>query len=481
MAKSIFLSLLVILVFPLVTISAEANSIPGLDHNILDNGMEIFILENHAVPLVTIQITFRCGSITQSDNTTGLFHLYEHMLFKGNEVYPEQSDFKAAMKELGVGSWNGGTSTEYVTYYFTIPSAKLDRGIDFWANAVRYSLLEENELEIEKDVVINEIRGYLNDPDEIYQSAVKKKLFYKYPWRRDVGGVEATIAGATTAQMQDIKDNYYVPDNCALFIAGDVDPETVMESVYKSFGDWVPAEIKATDVPPHPLMDSDEKIIYPDPKMYPDFAFIQMSMRGPDVLDDPEATYAADVWLKLLDDPTGKFKENIFNKVSGLYHKDYIFASYYTQKDGGQIVFGTYMLVDSEKSTLERTEEFKQAVLDEISLMAEDSEYFSEKNFGILKNILEDETIIEIESPISFISTLSFWWASASTGYYYGYVPNMKKVTHSEISDYLNRYVISKPSVLSVRMNPENFTLEEPDSYNFEVVTRENAFWWKGE
>ena len=145
--KKWFLSVLLLL---LLGAALFAGEVPGLSTYVLDNGLEVFVLENHVVPLVTIQLTFRCGAIAQSRETAGLFHLYEHMLFKGNEVYRDQSDFKTAMKELGVGSWNGGTSTEYVTYYFTIPSEKMKKGIEFWANAVRYPLLDPEELEIEQ-------------------------------------------------------------------------------------------------------------------------------------------------------------------------------------------------------------------------------------------------------------------------------------------------------------------------------------------
>ena len=90
---------------------SEGTPIPGLHRYRLDNGLELFVLENHAVPLTRVQITFRCGSITQAPETAGLFHLYEHMLFKGNSKYRTETEFSAAMTDLGVAEWNGGTSS----------------------------------------------------------------------------------------------------------------------------------------------------------------------------------------------------------------------------------------------------------------------------------------------------------------------------------------------------------------------------------
>ena len=76
---------------------AESTPVPGLSFFKLDNGLELFVLENHAVPLTRIQVTFRCGALTQTPETCGIFHLYEHMLFKGNKKYQTETQFAAAM------------------------------------------------------------------------------------------------------------------------------------------------------------------------------------------------------------------------------------------------------------------------------------------------------------------------------------------------------------------------------------------------
>jgi len=134
-ASPLFASLLfaaLLFAFAPLGLSAQAD-VTGLQSFTLDNGLEVFILENHNVPLARVQITFRTGAISQTPQTAGLFHLYEHMLFKGNRTYHTQSALQAALKELGVGDWNGGTSSEDVSYYFTVPSDKVDKGVQFWA------------------------------------------------------------------------------------------------------------------------------------------------------------------------------------------------------------------------------------------------------------------------------------------------------------------------------------------------------------
>ena len=461
----------------------QAREVTGYRKVDLANGMELFILENHLVPLVRIEITFRCGSVAQTPDTAGLFHLYEHMLFKGNRVYRTQTDFQAAMKELGVASWNGSTSPEYVTYYITVPTDRMEKGIEFWANAVRYPLLDPAELEMEKDVVANEVRGALADPSAIFESAVDRVFYWKYPWRRDVIGFEKSIRAATPAVMQNIRDTWYVPNNAALFVGGDVDPAAVQAAARRHFGDWQRRGNPWASLPPaHPPVQKDALLVYPDEQMYPGVTSVQIQFRGPDVTTDPAPTYAADVWGKLLEDPNGRFKSRIWEKVPGLYKKEYLWASYITQRDGGYIVFSTYMLDQPGKSTMDRLLELKKAIAEEVSAMASDRDYFGARDYEVLRQKLADERILQRETVDGFVSDLSFWWASAGTAYYDGYVDNLKRTSFPQIRGFLSDYVVGRTSVLAARMSPRDFAREKPsaEKAGFAVISRETAFWWAG-
>jgi len=466
---------------------ADGTPIQGLTRYKLDNGLELFVLENHAVPLTRIQITFRCGSITQTPETVGLFHFYEHMLFKGNSQYRTETEFSAAMTDLGVAEWNGGTSTEYVTYYFTVPSDSTSKGLEFWSWAVREPLFDPGELETEKDVVVNEINGFLSDPDHVFSSAVDTQLFGKYPWRRDVGGYEKIIRSATVDTMKAIQSAYYVPNNAAIFVGGDVKPEEVLAMVQKWFGSWKKAaDPWKSPAPAHPTPAFAETryLVYPDESLPKGIGYVEMRYRGPDVLADPASTYAADVWGYLLQKPDGRFKQAVFDKVPALYDKDYTNAYYYTQRDGGQVIFSTYIFTDAATAPVaDRAKvHFKGLVAEtEIPAMIKDAAYFTAEDFRVVKQKLEDEQILSLETPEKFIETLSFWWSVASTDYFFGYVPNMKKVEPKDIAAYLTAYVARNVAVVSLRINPDDYYAEKAslEAAGFVTVTPENAFWWE--
>ena len=453
----------------------------GFERRVLDNGLEVFVVENHVVPLARIQITFRCGAIAQAPETAGLFHLYEHMLFKGNTVYRTQSDFQSAMKELGVSTWNGGTSTEYVTYFFTVPSDQLEKGIAFWANAVREPLLDAGELETEKDVVANEIKGTFGQPDDVFQSGVDRALYWKYPWRRDVSGSEKSIRAATVASLRALKDRFYVPNNAALFVGGDVTVDAVLAATRKHFGDWRRgADPWAASAPAHPGLAQDVRLVYADSQMYEGFAYVEIAFRGPDVLADPASTWAADTWGKFLEDPNGRFKTAIFNKVPGLYKKEYLWAFYATQRDGGYVSFSTYLLVSKSKPTGQRVLELAAAIQQELTAMAGDPGYFTDHDYQVLKAKLLDERILERETASGLINQLSFWWASSSTDYYLGYAGSLARVGPAEIARWLQGWLIGKPSVAAVRLNTRDWSREKDANQKagFGTITKDNAYWW---
>jgi zinc protease len=215
----------------------EAPSFAPLSRT-LANGLEVIVVENHSVPLATVCVAVRGAASAQTPENAGLFHLYEHMLFDGNEKYPTQADLLAAIKKLGVANWNGETGSQYIEYYLTVPSDKLADGVEFWSWALKKPVFNQDKLAREKQVVINEIRGFHVDPDHIASDALESRMFPRYPWRKNVDGPEDNVQKATVRQLEAIRDAYYIPRNAALLVGGDVKARTVFALAEEYFGDW---------------------------------------------------------------------------------------------------------------------------------------------------------------------------------------------------------------------------------------------------
>ena len=99
-----------------------------IKRRVLSNGLEVIVVENHGVPLATVEIDVKNGSFTQTPEYAGLAHMYEHMFFKANEHLPEPDQFIDRAAELGA-VFNGRTDEERVAYYMTLPADSLAGGM----------------------------------------------------------------------------------------------------------------------------------------------------------------------------------------------------------------------------------------------------------------------------------------------------------------------------------------------------------------
>src|SRR5438093_7075249 len=104
---------------------------------VLPNGLEVIILEDHSIPLVTIALAVKNGSYTEPPELNGLSHLYEHMFFKQNRAIANAEDYLHAIGQLGI-AYNGTTREEVVEYYFTTTSPNLRTALQFMKDAARY-------------------------------------------------------------------------------------------------------------------------------------------------------------------------------------------------------------------------------------------------------------------------------------------------------------------------------------------------------
>src|SRR5215208_3596660 len=142
----------------------------------LPNGLEVIVVENHGVPLTTIEAVVRNGSFTQSPTYEGLSHLYEHMFFKANRSYPEPDAFVARASELGA-VFNAQTREELVNYCLTVPSDSSEPAVALLASALRTPLFLREELDRERSVVIGEYDRIESDPFYALNTATGKALW----------------------------------------------------------------------------------------------------------------------------------------------------------------------------------------------------------------------------------------------------------------------------------------------------------------
>jgi len=407
----------------------------------LANGLTVIVLRNPVVPLVSIEIDVKNGAYTETAEYDGLSHLYEHMFFKANESIPDQEAYLRRARELGM-EWNGTTSEERVNYYFTLHQRNLRAGLEFMNAAIRTPLFRADELEREREVVLGEYDRAESDPEFHLHVAVQKQLWRTHYTRKNVIGTREVILAATPERMRTIQSRYYVPNNSALLLAGDVDPDAVYTVVEKVFGDWRAGDdpFVAHPIPKHPPLGASSTVVLEKPVQT---ATLLLSLHGPSVDDDREATYAADVFSGIVGQRNSRFYRRL---VDG--------GSCASASLGYQTLRYTGPIQALLRTDATRLQEAHAALLDEMSRF-DAADAFTDEELQSAKNQLEVGHVYECERPSQLVHTIGYWWAVADLDYHHTYIENVRQVTRADIQRMLRRYVIDQPAVTGVLLAPE--------------------------
>lgn len=433
------ISLLFIFMFSIPLLAQKYN----IFNTELDNGLDIIVIENASVPLVTIEIDVRNGSYTEPPEFDGLSHLYEHMFFKANESITSQERFLERTRELGM-VWNGTTSEERVNYYFTVHKDSLLPGLDFMKAAITSPLFLQEELIKERPVVTGEYDRAEANPYYHLQKAVDQKVWYKYYSRKNVIGDREVILTADHDKMKTIQNRFYIPNNSSLLIAGDVKHEDIFKLANEYFADWKAGEdpFEKFPVPEHPPLNKIETVLVEKPVSAVTF---MIRMHGPSVSKDMKATFAADVFSFILSQNNSKFQKNLVE--SGLFTN--VNLSYYSLDHTGPITLFA-------QTTADKMAKAEKALWAEIAKF-NDSDYFTDEQIVYAKTQLEIGEMYGQETPSNFIHTLGFWWSvTGGLDYYLNYIDNLNSINRQDIKAYINNYIKDAHYVKGVLISPED-------------------------
>ncbi len=405
-----------------------------LANHILPNGLEVIVLEDHSIPLITIEMAVKNGSYTEPPELNGLSHLYEHMFFKTNRAIANQEDYIRTIGRLGI-AYNGSTREEVVNYFFTTTTPNLRTALQFMRDAVRYPLFDQSEFERERQVVIGEMDRNESNPFYFLNKEMNDRLFYKYPSRKEPLGNRQTVATATPAMMRLIQSRYYVPNNSALVITGDVNAEEIFKMAQEFYGDWPRREkdpFVEFPLVEHPPLPKSEGLVITQPVQN---VIINLGWHGPSIGKDNASTYAADVFSFILSQPNSRFQRALID--SGLTAG--VGIGYYTQRNVGPISIVAQTTPDKAHAAI-------KAIYNEVAHF-NDKDYFTDAQLESAKALLEADDLYSREKLSDYSHTLSFWWASTGLEYFRGYLGRLRATSRGDISRYVTTYIQGKPHI----------------------------------
>lgn len=250
---------------PILTVILLTLAINGFSHSAnasvfnaksttLDNGLQVVVIENPRVPVVTHMVWYRVGAADELPGKSGKAHFLEHLMFKGSGDL-EPGEFSKTIKSLG-GRDNAFTAQDYTAFFQSVASEHLETVMRMEAGRMRNLHPPLDEVESERLVVREERRQRTdNNPSAQFSETLAAALFVNHPYGAPVIGWDHEIEDLNWSDTKSFYDEYYAPNNAILVVSGAVKTKNVFDLAKKIYGGLEKRPIperKRTTIPPLP-------------------------------------------------------------------------------------------------------------------------------------------------------------------------------------------------------------------------------------
>lgn len=210
----------------------------------LANGMDVVVVPDHRVPVVTHMVWYRVGAADEPAGKSGIAHFLEHLMFKSTDKIP-MGEFSKIVARLG-GQDNAFTGHDATSYFQRVAADRLETVMGMEADRMVNLRLTEKEVLTERNVILEERRSRVdNSPGAILDEQMDAALYMNHHYGIPIIGWEHEMAKLSQSDALTFYKHYYAPNNAILVVSGDVTPEQVKTLAEKTYGK-IPANPEVT-------------------------------------------------------------------------------------------------------------------------------------------------------------------------------------------------------------------------------------------
>jgi zinc protease len=279
-------------------LGGAAAAADAVEHT-LDNGLRMIVKPDHRAPVVVSMVWYKVGSMDESNGTTGVAHVLEHMMFKGTREVPS-GEFSKIIAAAG-GRDNAFTSKDYTGYFQMLHKSQLPLSFRLESDRMANLVLSQEEFAKEIKVVMEERRLRTDDRA---RSVVSERLMAAalavHPYRNPVIGWMNDLENIRVEDARAFYERWYAPNNAVLVVVGDVSPQEVFGLAQQYFGGIKPKKLPPRKPQEEPRQLGLKRLTVKAPAELP---YVVMAYRVP-VLRDPEndwEPYALEMLSNVLD------------------------------------------------------------------------------------------------------------------------------------------------------------------------------------
>jgi zinc protease len=222
-----------------VLVSAGVGNCEEADRYTLKNGMVVILVPDHSTPAVSMNIWVNVGAFNELDSESGMSHFIEHLLFDGsNNLGPGEG---AALIEASGGDFNAYTNYDNTVLTATVASRFVETMVRVVSETALGPLFDSQEVERERQVILEEIRRGLDDPQDRLSKLLFEKAFTGHPYGKPVIGTMEKVNSYTRDDLYRYWTAHYRPDNMVAVLVGDFDPNAVKPMIQRYLGTAEPS------------------------------------------------------------------------------------------------------------------------------------------------------------------------------------------------------------------------------------------------
>lgn len=403
-------------------------------YRLADNDLRVLLLPQDGAPVATSMVTYHVGSRNERAGHTGATHFLEHLMFKGTERYHKRKGTSIFETLQRVGAKvNASTWMDRTNYYEMLPTEHLPLALDIEADRMRGALIDPQDLEDERTVILNERDRNQNDPvsrlfDEVWGSA-----FVAHPYHHPTIGWRSDIESVTAEGLREFYDTYYWPNNATVSLVGHFDRREVLEEVAEHFGsiDSAPHDIPQITTR-EPEQSGRRRVTV---KQDGQLGALLMAYKTPPALE--EDSDVLDVLARILASGKGS---RLFQRCTDRGLTSDVFGINFRLRDPGLFSVFAYLAPDQDHETVEA------AIEDTIETIREEG--VSQEELDRARSQLRAQIAFDRDGPMQVASQLNEALAAGDWKLYTQYLDRLDRVTVDDVQRVARSYLTPDTSTV---------------------------------
>ena len=400
----------------------------------LDNGLHVILHKDNSTPIVAISVMYHVGSKNEKPDRTGFAHFFEHLMFEGSENI-ERGQFDKYVQKAG-GTLNANTSFDRTYYFEIMPSHQLALGLWLESERMLHAVVDEKGIETQREVVKEERRQRVDN--QPYGSVLEesfKRAFTKHPYNWPIIGSMEHLAAAEEQDYKQFYEDFYVPNNAVLSIAGDIDIDEAKMLIGLYFSD-IPKSKKPVyrpNIVEPPLGGEVRDTVFDNIQLPAVIQTYRIPAQG------TEEYYAVDMLSRILSsgESSRMYKSLVDEQQKALFVGNFPLS---LEDPGAALAFGICNMGVTP-------DDLEAAMAEQVAMVQKD--LISEREFQKLRNQIENEFVNSNSRMAGIAESLAtYHMFYGNTDLINNEIERYMNVTKEDIRDAANKYLVPSNRVV---------------------------------